>query len=173
MMPCMRCSSIGRRWAARQWHRKNGAGVWCRSLVQRVFQLAHDCGYLWAAWREGSKGNLVHGIRGQVNVRREALFGLSALPVRSRDAGGPFQSAKALPLRTHIPVQCPFKLGEKSFGRLCWPPQAHRVECGVFWACDRQVDGERAKLPSLTFQLEESREPGDSGSWRCSGEIDC
>lgn len=45
---------------------------------------------------------------------------------------------------THIPVECPFKRGEKSQGRLCSPqgPSEGRV-----------------KLPSLSFQLEDSREP--------------
>ncbi|CAK9010015.1 unnamed protein product [Durusdinium trenchii] len=48
-------------------------------------------------------------------------------------------------LMTHIPVQCPFKRGEKSYGRLC-SPQA----------------GQRDKLPMLSFQLEDSREPEPS-----------
>lgn len=47
-------------------------------------------------------------------------------------------------LRTHIPVDCPFKQGDMSQGHLCSPAQ---------------VDGQRVKLPSLSFQLEDSREP--------------
>jgi len=47
-------------------------------------------------------------------------------------------------LRTHIPMECPFNVREMSRGRLCSPAK---------------VDGQRVKLPSLSFQLEDSREP--------------
>jgi len=42
-------------------------------------------------------------------------------------------------LRAHIPMECPFELGEPSLGRLCSP---HREEAAEL-------------LPSLTFQLED------------------
>lgn len=45
---------------------------------------------------------------------------------------------------THIPVDCPFGLHEKSFGRLCSP---------------RKVNGERVKLPVFTFSLQDQSEP--------------
>mmetsp|Transcript_13168 Transcript_13168/g.29019 ORF Transcript_13168/g.29019 Transcript_13168/m.29019 type:complete len:530 (+) Transcript_13168:71-1660(+) len=46
---------------------------------------------------------------------------------------------------THIPVTCPFHIGENSLGRLCTP---------------RRDSGANVSLPSLLFQLEDDQEPG-------------
>lgn len=47
-------------------------------------------------------------------------------------------------LRSHVPLSCPFAIGELSFGRLCSPPRS---------------GGRRITLPSLNFQLQDLQEP--------------
>lgn len=47
-------------------------------------------------------------------------------------------------VRTYVPLDCPFAIGEKSEGRLCSP---------------RGGPGQRAKLPTFSFRLQDTAEP--------------
>ncbi|CAJ1430011.1 unnamed protein product, partial [Effrenium voratum] len=102
---------------------------------------------LWSQPKQ--TGDMINDAMHELLIYRPKVCGVDLLYNASSnwltiiDTSGP---CLALPpflfdrLMTHIPVDCPFKMGEKSYGHLCSP----------------QATG---TLPSLSFQLEDSQEP--------------
>lgn len=88
----------------------------------------------------------------------DLLYGRSSNWLAIIDTSGPCLSLPPFffdSLMTHIPVRCPFAIGERSLGRLCVPDRT-RARASTFQTSDGPVTV-NVSLPTLWFQLRDER----------------
>lgn len=117
----------------------------------------HRSGIVWSQPKQ--TGDVVNDGMHEFLVYRphvcgvDLLYNVSSNWLAVIDTSGPCLSAPPFlfdAIMTHIPVLCPFRIGEPSLGRLCSPDRQRSAKTGL---------SSNVTLPTLWFQLQDDDDP--------------